>query len=47
MRTKTVWNATRKEARMICPWAEKIVKVEGGWMCFESMRDYEIWKNQK
>lgn len=38
---------TRKEAAEQCPWAEIIVKVSGGYMCFESELDYRIWKNQK
>jgi hypothetical protein len=28
-------------------WADKIVKVDGGWLVFESVSDYETWKNQK
>ena len=38
---------TRKEAKEIMEWAERIVKVEGGYMGFESEQDYLIWKNQK
>ena len=30
-----------------CSWAAKIVRVDGGWMAFESIDDYKIWKNQK
>lgn len=26
---------------------EKVVKVEGGYMVFETAEDYRIWKNQK
>ena len=29
------------------PQAEKVVKVEGGWMVFETITDYQTWKNQK
>lgn len=28
-------------------WAAKIVKVEGGYIAFESVTDYETWKRQK
>lgn len=38
---------TAKEARKIAPWADKIVKVEGGYLAFESVSEYKIWKNQK
>jgi hypothetical protein len=39
--------ATLKTAKKQCPWASKIVKVDGGYMCFESLQDYETWRNQK
>jgi len=38
---------TRRQAMQHCPWAAKIVKVEGGYMCFESITDYEVWCKQK
>ena len=38
---------TAKKAREIAPWADKIVKAEGGYMAFESARDYGTWKKQK
>ena len=38
---------TRKTAVKRATWASKIVKVEGGYMAFESWDDYKIWKNQK
>jgi len=47
MRKEFVQTKTRKEAAKACPWASKIVKVVGGYWCFESWDDYEIWKNQK
>lgn len=37
----------RKQVDKLCPWASKIVKVDGGWMAFESWDDYRTWKNQK
>lgn len=33
-------------ARKACPWAAKVVKVEGGYMCFEFLADYEVWAKQ-
>lgn len=47
MRKSFVQCETRKQAETECPWASKIEKVEGGYMCFESISDYETWKNQK
>lgn len=47
MRTQFVECESRKEAENECPWSSKIVKVFGGCMCFESVDDYETWKNQK
>lgn len=38
---------TRKQAQRGAPWAAMIVKVEGGYMAFESRADYKTWKNQK
>lgn len=36
----------RKTAVRRCPWAEKIVKVEGGYMAFATLSDYQLWKRQ-
>lgn len=47
MRTTFVETDSREVAKKECPWAAKIVKVEGGYMCFESITDYNTWKNQK
>lgn len=47
MRKEMVEAASRKEAFEMCPWAAAIYKVEGGYMCFESVADAETWKNQK
>lgn len=38
---------TRRTAVKRMPWAAKIVKVEGGYKGFESIVEYEIWRNQK
>lgn len=43
---KELIQGTREEAKKECPWACKIIKVVGGYMCFESWADVEIWKNQ-
>lgn len=34
-------------AQLACPWAEVVVKVDGGYLCFGSEGDYETWNNQK
>ena len=38
---------SKKEAEFMCPWACKIIKTEGGYLCFESLEDYYTWKDQK
>ena len=38
---------TRKEAEEQAEGAAVIVKVEGGYMAFDTVTDYEVWKNQK
>ena len=47
MRTVFAENCTRRMAAREYPWAALIVKVEGGYLCFESVVDYETWKKQK
>lgn len=47
MRQSFVFTERRSEAKNECPWAERIVKVCDGFMCFESEADYHTWKNQK
>ena len=42
-----VANTNRKEVVAQNPNAAKIVKVEGGYMVFKYMSDYETWKSQK
>ena len=37
----------RYYAKKDCPWACRIIKVDGGYVCFESEENYMIWKNQK
>jgi hypothetical protein len=38
---------TRAAAVKLAPWAAKIVKVEGGFMAFEFVTDWQAWKRQK
>lgn len=47
MRHQFVSAKTAQEARNKCPWAEKVVKVEGGYHVFESNQDYDIWRKQR
>ena len=47
MRTKFVECGTRYQAAKECPWASRIAKVCGGFMCFESEYDYQTWRKQK
>ena len=47
MRIKFVQTENAKDARKSCPWQSRIMKVCGGYMCFESIEDYKTWKNQK
>ncbi len=47
MRISSVDCETRKQAINLMPWASKIIKVEGGYMGFESITDYETWRKQK
>jgi hypothetical protein len=46
MRKQFVEVETREEAEQACPWAAEIVEVDGGWMAFESVADYDTWKAQ-
>ena len=47
MRKELIICKTRKTAVKLATWACKIIKIEGGYMAFESWDDYKIWKNQK
>ena len=46
MRQEFLEVETIEQAEQLAPWASKIVEVEGGYMAFESMTDYETWKGQ-
>ena len=47
MRVKFIETESYQAAKKACPWASITAKVFGGFMCFESVTDYKIWKNQK
>lgn len=47
MRQQFIECKSRAAANRRAPWACKIVKVCGGYMAFESISDYEIWRTQK
>ena len=48
MRTFFAQVETRYRAIKICPFTPAhIVKVFGGYMCFEDDYSYRVWKNQK
>lgn len=42
-----VANTNRKEVVAQNPGAVKLVKVEGGYIVFETIDAYQTWKNQK
>jgi len=46
MRSQFIAVDTIEEAWAACPWAAKIVEVEGGFHAFESIADYEVWVAQ-
>lgn len=46
MRKQFVQCKSRNTAKAQCPWFAIVVKVEGGFMAFESMADYYMWKAQ-
>jgi hypothetical protein len=45
--TKFIESTNRKAVAKEFAGATKIVKVFGGYMVFETITDYQIWKNQK
>jgi len=38
---------SRKEVVLAAYGAAKIVKVDGGWMVFDTLVDYEVWRKQR
>jgi len=47
MRREHIECKTAKQARSKAPWAAKVVKVEGGYLAFESIADWRAWANQR
>ena len=47
MRTLFVQCRSRSTAKRRALWAAVIARVEGGFMCFESVADYQTWRNQR
>ena len=47
MKQQFVEAKSKKEAQKLFSWAEKVVKVDGGYHCFESYQDFLVWKKQK
>jgi len=47
MRQQFVDCKSRKTAWRRCPWAAAIIKVEGGFLAFESLDDWQTWDRQK
>ena len=48
MRKETfIGNVSLYFVKRQCLWATKIVKVDGGYMAFESIEDWRIWKKQR
>lgn len=47
MRTIFIYVKSAAAARKAAPWAAKVVKVTGGYVAFESVDDYERWRNQR
>jgi len=46
MRKETVEAKTEKEAKKLMPWAQIIHKVEDGYMGWESIDAYIVWRRQ-
>lgn len=47
MRKKMIECKTLRTAKRRAPWACKFLRVEGGWIAFESFTDYQVAKGQK
>ncbi len=47
MKKELIIASSAKSARKLAPWSAKVIKVEGGYMAFESVNDAKTWKNQK
>lgn len=47
MRKELIKADSRYAAKKLAPWAAVIAKVEGGFLAFESVTDYDVWKRQR
>ena len=47
MRREFFAGCSRYFVARYCPWAAKVAKVCGGYIAFESLDDYQIWKKQR
>ena len=47
MASRFIQANSKREAFDMAPDAAKLVKVNGGYMAFDSIDDYETWKRQK
>ena len=45
--TKILMGVTRKQAQEAYPTADKIVKVEGGYLICDTYDDYLTWRRQR
>jgi hypothetical protein len=46
MRREMLLVASMAEAWAAAPWAAIIVKVDGGYLAFESSAEYQTWRRQ-
>lgn len=47
MRKTFIEEKDRRKVIKLAPWAAKAIKVDGGYMVFESVEDWKIWSRQK
>jgi hypothetical protein len=47
MRKQFVACKDRRTAFRRCPWTAVLIKVDGGFMCFESFNDWRIWDRNR
>lgn len=43
---ETAENLSAEVVGEVCPWEAVIAKVDGGFIAFESVDDFKVWKNQ-
>ena len=44
---KFIQTESKTAAFATCPWACIVKRVDGGFMCFETLTGYRTWKKQK